>query len=613
MHSQDTWDVIVIGAGHAGAEAAAAAARMGARALLLTMNLDTIAQMSCNPAIGGLAKGQIVREVDALGGIMGRVADRTGIQFRLLNRSKGPAVRAPRAQSDKRLYQLAVKEELEGTAGVEIRQESVRAIKTLGGAVTGVTCGGGAEYRCRAVVLTPGTFLNAVLHIGEDVTAGGRGGEPAATGVSENLKEMGFCVGRLKTGTPARINALSIDYTKLIEQKGDEEPVPFSFATDNIDCAQVSCHIAHTNERTHEIIRANLHRAPLYTGQIKSAGPRYCPSIETKIIRFADKDRHQIFLEPEGINTREVYVNGASTSLPRDAQEAMLHSIEGLEDCRIMRYGYAVEYDYVPPTEIRATLETKRVEGLFFAGQINGTSGYEEAAGQGLLAGINAARRARGEDGITIGRHDAYIGVLIDDLVTKGIDEPYRMFTSRAEYRLLLRYDNADERLTPLGRQLGIVSAEAWRRFEEKTEQKRLISAFLSSTSPEGLSLTQRLKRPEMTIDQLAREYAELKAFSKDALMCVETDIKYSGYITREEAKVQKMRKHEGQRFPGNADYDALAELRFEAREKLKLHRPETIGQASRIPGVNPADISILMMYLKKGVPLEGRGAEAGA
>jgi len=599
-----SWDVIVVGAGHAGVEAAAAAARLGARTLLLTMNLDTIAAMSCNPAIGGLAKGQIVREVDALGGIMGRVTDRTGIQFRLLNRSKGPAVRAPRAQCDKKLYQFAVKETIEGIGNLEVRQEMVRRIVARGGAVCGVVCGSGTEYACRTAVLSPGTFLNAVLHIGEDTMPGGRGGEPAAEGLSDGLRELGFPVGRLKTGTPARINALTIDYSRVTAQMGDAEPAPFSFATERIERAQVPCHITFTNERTHEIIRANLGRAPLYTGQIKSTGPRYCPSIETKVVRFADKGRHQIFLEPEGLTTREVYVNGASTSLPRDVQEEMLHSIEGLEKCAIMRYGYAVEYDFVPPTEITATLETKRVRGLYFAGQINGTSGYEEAAGQGILAGINAALGARGEEGVTLGRDEAYIGVMVDDLVTKGIDEPYRMFTSRAEYRLLLRYDNADERLTPLGRRLGLVDDEAWGRFEDKRRQLAAVKEFLVGQSAGGVSLAERLKRPEVGIEEMAREFGELAGFPKDILDEVQTDIKYAGYIAREETKVARMRKQEGQRIPLGADYGAMKELRFEAREKLKVHRPTTLGQAGRIPGVNPADISVIMMYLRKGVPL---------
>lgn len=599
------WEVIVVGAGHAGLEAAAAAAKMGAATLLLTMNLDTIARMSCNPAIGGLAKGQIVREVDALGGFMGRIADRTGVQFRLLNRSKGPAVRAPRAQCDRARYTVAAKEALEGVGGLVIRQETVTGILAASGRVTGVTCGG-AVYHGQAVVLCPGTFLSAVLHTGEEMVAGGRSGEGAAGGVSDCLRGLGFPVERLKTGTPPRLSARSVDYAGLTRQDGDDEPVFFSFASESVALPQVPCHIAFTNAATHRIIRENLDRAPLYTGQIKSTGPRYCPSIETKVVRFGDKERHQLFLEPEGIDASEVYLNGMATSLPRDVQESMVRSVEGLEKARITCYGYAVEYDFVPPTEIYGTLETKRISGLFFAGQINGTSGYEEAAGQGLLGGINAALCARGEEGITLGRHEAYIGVLVDDLVTKGVDEPYRMFTSRAEYRLLLRYDNADVRLTPLGRRLGLVGDDAWARFEKKRREVAEIRRFLAETFQNGATLEKRLSRPGVSIGEIAREYPELSRCGAEALALAETDVKYAGYIDRQAAAVERMKKNEAQRIPRDIDYDAMGELRFESREKLKLRRPETIGRATRIPGVNPADVSILMMYLKRGAPVKG-------
>jgi tRNA uridine 5-carboxymethylaminomethyl modification enzyme len=598
VSSEHTWDVIVVGAGHAGAEAAAAASRMGVKTLLLTMDLKAIARMSCNPAIGGLAKGQIVREVDALGGLMGRVADRTAIQFRLLNRSKGPAVRAPRAQCDRRLYHVEMRRALEEIDGLVIREETVTGISTEAGRVAGVVCESGAHYKAKAVVLAPGTFLDAVLHIGQEIAEGGRRDEPPAKGVSDSLRALGFSVQRLKTGTPPRLDGATIDYDRLEVQHGDQTPVFFSFATETAALPQVPCHIAFTNERTHEIIRSNLDRAPVYTGQIKSTGPRYCPSIEIKVVRFQDKARHQLFIEPEGLDTDEIYLNGAATSLPREVQEEMVHSVEGLERARITRYGYAVEYDFVPPTEIYATLETKRVGGLFFAGQINGTSGYEEAAGQGILGGVNAALLVKGGGGVTIGRDEAYIGVMVDDLVTKGVDEPYRMFTSRAEFRLLLRYDNADVRLTPLGRRLGLVNDEAWARFEEKRRQISQVRRFLEETRRDGAPLERFLARPQVRIDELTNDYPELGRFSKEALEAAETDVKYAGYIERQRVQVERMRRQEGQRIPRDIDYDAVAQLRFESREKLKLHRPETIGQASRIPGVNPADISILMMYL---------------
>jgi len=600
---EGSWDVVVVGGGHAGVEAAAAAARMGARTLLLTMNLDTIGKMSCNPAVGGLAKGQIVREVDALGGVMPRVADRAAIQFRLLNRSRGPAVRAPRAQCDKKLYQFTVKQVLEGLENLELGQERVAGVRVEGDRVAGVVCGGGARYDAKAVVLAPGTFLSGVLHTGDETVPGGRGGEPPAEGLSDSLRELTFRVERLKTDTSPRLNGRSIDFSKLEAQHGDAEPVFFSFSTRGVAQPQRPCHITFTNERTHGIIRAALDRSPLYDGRIETWGPRYCPSIEIKVVRFEEKPRHQLFLEPEGLATREVYVNGATTSLPREVQREMIHSCEGLERAEIMRYGYAVEYDAVDPTQVASTLETKLVEGLFHAGQINGTSGYEEAAGQGILAGINAALRARGEGGISLGRDEAYIGVMVDDLVTRGVDEPYRMFTSRAEFRLLLRYDNADLRLMPPARRLGLLDDEVWRDFEEKREQIGAVKRFLSRTHSGGATLRKLLSRPEVTAGDLAGEFPGLRRFRADALSVAENDVKYAGYVERQRGNVDRLRRREGKKLPADADYSEIRELRIEAREKLEKHRPETLGQAARIPGVNPADVSILLMYLQRGVP----------
>ncbi|MHC4480520.1 MAG: tRNA uridine-5-carboxymethylaminomethyl(34) synthesis enzyme MnmG, partial [Planctomycetota bacterium] len=577
------FDIVVVGAGHAGCEAALAAARMGARTCLLTMSLDSVARMSCNPAIGGLAKGQLVREIDALGGEMAEVIDATGMQFCMINTGKGPAMHSPRAQADKHAYHLEMKRRLEGQDGLLLRQGLVTDLMVEGGAVRGVRTQGGQQYAARAVVLTTGTFLNGLLHFGPSVRPGGRMGEPPAVGLSESLREAGLELGRLKTDTPPRVNGRTVDYEKLEVQHGDAEPRPFSFATERITQDQIPCHATQTNARTHEIILAALDRAPLYDGQIRAGlGPRYCPSIEIKVLRFPHKGQHLLFLEPEGRNTLEVYCNGLFTSLPRDVQDDMVHSIRGLERAQIMRYGYAVEYDWIPPTQLFSSLETKRVEGLFHAGQINGTSGYEEAAAQGLLAGINAARRLRGKDPLILGRDEAYAGVLIDDLVTKGTEEPYRMFTSLAEYRLLLRQDNADRRLMKYGRGNGLITEGAWERLRRKEADIAEVMECLAATHREGKTLAELLRRPEMTLEQLAEEDAGLAELSTDPAVReqVEIEVKYEGYIARQRRQIEKFRRNEDRRIPDWLDYEAIPELRREAREKLAAVRPASLGQA---------------------------------
>jgi len=614
------YDIIVVGAGHAGCEAALAGARMGCETLLLSINLDAIALMSCNPSIGGLAKGHLVREIDALGGEMGKAIDATGIQFRTLNTRKGPAVRASRAQADKQLYRLRMKRVLELQDNLFMKQGEVTGLYVEEGVAKGVDTKVGVRFLGRTVILTTGTFLRGLIHVGLTSYAGGRAGDLPAVSLSSSLLEQGFDVGRLKTGTPARLDGRTIDFSRLEIQHGDDPPLPFSFSTHRIDRPQLPCHIAYTNERTHDIIRANLDRSPLYGGLIEGIGPRYCPSIEDKVVRFPDKERHQSFLEPEGLDTVEIYPSGLSTSLPIDVQFSLYRSIEGLESVEIMRPAYAIEYDYVDPIQIHSSLETKRVGNLYHAGQINGTSGYEEAAAQGLMAGINAALRTKGRGPLILGRGDAYIGVLIDDLVTLGTREPYRMFTSRAEFRLLLREDNADLRLREKGHEIGLVREEDYVRFHRKRQMiadelerirsTRFVPSGADSSFLEefglvdlhnGLSYEQLLRRPEFTYQELMHIDSTAAELPHDVREQVEIQVKYEGYIKRQMEQIERSARLENSRIPEDFDYAALAGLSSEVREKLIRFRPDTLGQASRIPGVTPAAISILAVAIKTG------------
>jgi tRNA uridine 5-carboxymethylaminomethyl modification enzyme len=596
----ETYDLVVVGGGHAGCEAALAAARMGARVVLLTGKLEAIAQMSCNPAIGGLAKGHLVREVDALGGEMARATDRATIQFRMLNTSKGPAVWAPRAQCDRKAYREAMRAVVENQPGLDVFGEMATELLVEGARVRGVFGASGRTWLARAVVLATGTFLNGLIHVGERSWPAGRLGEAPSLGLSESLAALGFRLGRLKTGTPPRLDGKTIDWNACEVQPGDDPPGHFARAESFGRLRQVPCHITYTTARTADIIRANLDRSPLYAGRIVGVGPRYCPSIEDKVVRFPHRERHQLFLEPEGLDTDEIYANGIPTSLPEDVQVEIVHSIPGLERAELTRYGYAIEYDFVPPEQVQRSLESKLVENLYLAGQINGTSGYEEAAAQGLMAGINAVLKLRGDAPVALGRDEAYIGVLIDDLCTKEIREPYRMFTSRAEYRLLLRQDNAEARLMPIGRRVGLVGDDDYEAFERREERIANQVKRLRTVHADGQPLARLLRRPEVTYASLRRQYPALVVECEPEIeRRIELEIKYEGYLDKQRRQVARLERSERQRIPSDVDFKAIAGLRNEAAEKLGSVRPETFGQASRIAGINPSDLAVLAVALE--------------